>query len=199
MVKSIIKHTLFLGILFAAGYYFWVTRPISHGPGEIAPNKPEQSTAFGIEKINYKNHSIIPMATFSIEARVLAKKRYYYDQASDIAPYDMVLGWGPMSDERNLDHILIKQSNRKFSWEMTTPPISTHEMHTHAANVHMIPSNPDLMDKLGDIRVGHVVNIKGYLVNVVSDEGWRKKTSLKRNDYGSGSTELLWIRELSYY
>lgn len=189
-----VKHLIFIVILAAGGYYFWTTRPVTHGPGVVAPTEPSQRHAFGVQPINFKTYDIRPLAEFNIEARVLSKKKYS-DRLGELAPYDFVLGWGPMSDERNLDHILIKQSDRYFQWEMTTPPIPRSEMINHSANMHLAPANQEIQAKLDAVRQGHVVQIKGYLVKINSGDGWSIKSSLTRKDYGKKASEIIWIKE----
>lgn len=189
-----IKHLLFIGMLAAGIYYFWATRPVTHGPGVVAPSEPVHKKASPAETIQHKNHQIQPLVRVELEARVLSKKRYYNDQQSDIAPYDFVLGWGPMSDERNLDHILIKQSDRSYRWEMTKPPIDEEDMREHSTNVHLIPSSDSMLDLLFEIREGQVVQIQGYLVEIDSEAGWHLANTTKT--MGDGS-QVLWIEEIS--
>ena len=191
-----LKHLIFSVLIIAGGYYYWTTRPITHGPGEMAPNEPKQVKVFSAKDILHKNYTISPLAKFDMQARVLAKKQYYVEDQSDILPYDIVFGWGPMSDEKHLDEILIKQSNRTFSWEMTQPPIPLKKMKRYSANMHLIPASPKIKDILADLRQGHIVKIKGYLVKVASNNGWSIKSSLTRSDGGKNSNEVIWIEEL---
>lgn len=190
------KHLFFILLLVGSGYYFWTTRPVTHGPGVVAPTEPTQRHAFGVQEIEYKSYSIDPLAEFTIEARVLSKKKYS-DKMAEVAPYDFVLGWGPMSDERTLNEILIRQSDRYYHWEMTKPPIPQPEMVKHSANIHMAPSSQNISDMMEKVRQGHIVRIKGYLVKIDSDNGWSVKSSLSRGDYGKKASEVLWIKEFT--
>lgn len=191
-----LKHIIFIIILLFGSYFYWTTRPVTHGPGVVAPSEPSQREAlgFGIETINYKTYDIKPLAEIDIEARVLSKKKYS-DQYAEVLPYDFVLGWGPMSDERNLDKILIRQSDRFFEWEMITRPIPRPQMIRHSANAHLAPSDQTILGQLRDVRLGQVVRIKGYLVKIDSESGWSIKSSLERDDYGKKGSEVIWIKE----
>ena len=191
------KHIFFILLMIAGGYYFWNSRPVVHGPGEVAPNEPVQEQAYGVQKIEFNNLRLSPFAKIDIEARVLSKKRYYEDREAKFAPYDIVLGWGPMSDEKNLDQILVKQSDRYYYWEMIQPSIGIGEIRTHSANVRFITSNEEESDKLADLRIGQVIRVKGYLVDVKSEEGWTIKSSSKRNDSGKEGSEIIWINDLN--
>lgn len=190
------KHIFFIGVLLFSAYLYMTERTITHGPGIVAPIEPSQTPAFGIKDFNQGEFQIKPLAEFNIEARVLAKKQYSTDKLADLAPLDVVFGWGPMSDERNLDEVLITQSDRYFEWQMTNPPIPLHQMVRHTANMHLAPSDPQIKSKIFDIRKGHIVTIKGYLVNASTSDDWSLKTSMKRDDYGDQASELVWVKEI---
>ena len=44
-------------------------------------------------------------------------------------------------------------------------------------------------------RQGDLIYLKGYLLYIEASDGWRWKSSLKRNDTGNGSCELIWVKE----
>ena len=192
-----VKHIFFILLMIAGGYYFWNTRPVVHGPGEVAPNEPVQEQAYGVKKIDFNDLKLTPFAKIDIEARVLSKKKYYEDREAKFAPYDIVLGWGPMSDETNLDQILIKQSDRYYYWEMIQPSISINDIRTNSANVRCITSDEEQSEKLANLRIGQVIRIRGYLVDVASKEGWKIKSSSKRTDSGKEGSEIVWVNQLT--
>jgi len=192
-----IKHLLFFVLLCGGVYYYWVTKPVEHGPGIVAPETPVQEAVFNTDKLEYKKFDIKPKANIELEARILSIKNYYFDKYSDLSPTDIVFGWGPMSDERNLNSIMVRQSDRSFYWEMANPPIKQEKMWQHATNMHLIGSTQEIRDKIGSLRKGHVVKIAGYLVNAQSPEGWSLKTSMSRKDIGDNSSELVWVKSLT--
>jgi hypothetical protein len=61
--------------------------------------------------------------------------------------------------------------------------------------MHMIPANSQVEDALDAVHKGHVVRLKGYLVNVGAGDGWHWNSSLKRTDSGSGACEIIWVEE----
>lgn len=192
-----IKHLLFFVLLCGGVYYYWVTKPIEHGPGVVAPETPVQEAVFNTDKLDYKKFDIKPKANIKLEARILSIKNYYFDKYSDLSPTDVVFGWGPMSDERNLNSIMVRQSDRSFYWEMANPPIEQEKMWQHATNMHLIGSTQEIRDKIGSLRKGHVVKLAGYLVNAQSPEGWSLKSSMSRKDIGDNSSELVWVKSLT--
>lgn len=192
-----LKHILFVIILVGGGYYFWTIKPIVHGPGEVAPNQPFQQRAYGVKSLEHQNYKFIPVAKLELEARILSKKKYYEDRETEFAPYDLVIGWGPMSDERNLSKIMVKQVDRSFYFEMIEPPIPIQKMHNNTAIMRLVVSDEGISQKIQDLRIGNIISVKGYLVNAQSNDGWSMKTSLIRNDTGREAAEIVWVKELS--
>lgn len=192
-----LKHLLFFILIGGGFYYFWTNRPVTHGPGVVAPETPVQETTFNADKIDYKNFELTPRAKIKLEARILSITNYYFDTYSDLTPIDVVFGWGPMSNEKNLESLMVRQSERSFYWEMANLPIKQHKMWKHAANMHLIGSTQSIRDKISSLRQGEIVRMEGLLVNAKSPEGWLLKTSLSRDDIGDNSSEVVWIKSLT--
>lgn len=192
-----VKHIIFILLMVGGGYYFWSSRPVVHGPGVVAPNEPIQEQAYGIKAITHEGYTFSPFAKMDLEVRILSKKKYYEDRESEFAPYDFVVGWGPMSDEKNLDKLLIKQTDRYYYWEMIEPPIPVHDIRTHSANMRFISPSTEIAERLDNLRIGQIIRVKGYLVNVKAQDGWKAESSKIRTDSGEEATEIIYIRELS--
>ena len=124
-------------VIFAWQYF---TRPIEYPPGVLVPSEPEQTVTFD-GPIARGDYELKPLAHFALDARVLHRKVYHWDQRVPLVPVDLALGWGPMSDQSVLDLIEITQSMR-FYWFAYTfpPPIPKEEIISHSANVHVIPA-----------------------------------------------------------
>ena len=128
---------------------------------------------------------------------MLAREDYRLDREAELAPMDLALGWGPMSDESVLAQIEISQSGRWYRWFARQLPIPRRQIERHSANMHMIPADESVADRLDDVRVGEVVALRGYLVEVRADDGWRWRSSLTRDDTGSRSCELVFVEQVS--
>lgn len=192
-----LKHLLFIILIGSGVYYYWTTRPVTHGHGVVAPKTPVQNTTFNTNKFKYRDITLIPQAEIKLEARVLSKNHYYFDTYTKLTPVDVVFGWGPMSNEKNLESLMVRQSERSFYWEMANPPLKQEEMWKHAANMHLIGSTEAIRNKINTLRRGQIVRIKGFLVDAKSPEGWTLKTSLTRKDIGKNSSEVVWIKSLT--
>lgn len=194
-----IKKLFLLFIIIGAGYYYWTTRPISHGPGIVAPDAPVQRDIPKVPDFSHKNFTLDPKAEIQLEARILSIKRYR-DMYSDLTKTDVVFGWGPMSNEENLVSLFVGQEDRSLSLKIADPPIDPSTIRMHVANMHLISSIEEISNKINSFREGHIVNVQGFLVDAKSHtNGWELKTSLSRTDRGKGSSELLWVKTLTIH
>jgi hypothetical protein len=179
-------------------FRWYSQRPIVHGSGMIASKIPRQVNLRQAAPFRYKDYVITPLATFTIEARVLSKTRYRFDPGADLSPYDLALGWGPMSDEAVLNALTISQSNRFYYWWTERFPIPRRAIEVHSANMHLIPADGAIATRLGRVRTGHVVSIKGFLVRA-DRNNWHWISSLTRQDTGAGGCELIWVQEMTVH
>jgi hypothetical protein len=183
---------------FAWGAWdYWVSRPIVHPPGVLVAAEPVQR-ALEVQPapLARRGYQILPLQSFSLAARVLSKERYRFDEGADISPVDLALGWGRMSDQSVLDAFDISQSGRFYFWHVKQFPIPRREIETHSANMHMIPGNAEIERRLLSVRVGQIVSLTGYLVEVRGANGWRWRSSLTREDTGAGACEVVWVEKL---
>lgn len=191
---------LLLLICALGAYWAWHERHIERPPGVLAPDVPQQ-IALGKKAPTFQKgrYQIKALAAFALEARVLSRENYYFDTAADLSPIDLTLGWGPMSDSQVLEHIEIRQRRRFYYWSVSTFPIPRRDIETHSANMHLIPATREITDQLQAIRPGHIVSLRGYLVEVRRDDGWQQRSSLSREDIGDGACELIWVEAVKWY
>lgn len=189
----------FLLLICALGAWFTGrNRPIERSPGVLAPDAPRQEPLNGATPTFRKDrYEIKALAEFTLEARVLGREDYRFDTGADLAPVDLALGWGPMSDSAVLAQIAIHQRNRFYYWSTATFPIPRRDIETHSANAHLIPASLAVADRLKSVRSGQIVHLSGYLVDVRRDDGWRWRSSLSREDTGAGACELIWVETVA--
>lgn len=178
--------------VFAAGDLF--RGAIEHPPGELVEVEPQQQET-SMRGFTRGDYTIIPVARYRIEARVLGIERYRFDREADIAPWDLAVGWGPMSDSAVLDRLDVRQRDRFFFWHADTLPIPRDLIEGNAANMHLIPADDAVESVVADARPGQLVRLEGYLVNVSAKDGWRWRTSLTRHDVGGGACELMYVEQ----
>ena len=175
----------------------WSMRDITHYPGVLVPEWPDQNLVDGELLAEIDDYRVLPRAEFQIRARVLSREDYRWGTEADLSPMDLALGWGVMSDQSVLDQISIEQRSRWYFTQYDYPaPISDQQIIQNSGNMHMIPSRPWLEKELKKIRIGDIVQLNGYLVDVETDSGWAWRTSLSRNDSGNGACEIVYLESV---
>ena len=189
------KFILFASLIGYGAYQHFSNRPVTHGNGLVADTQPVQN-AINQSNFAVKGYTITPLESFEIQARVLSTEHYSFGREADLSPVDLALGWGKMSDEAILKDIKISQSNRFYYWHVDEFPMPRREIETQSANMHMIPADDAIESTLKSIRPGQVVKISGYLVQANASDGWHWKSSLTREDTGSGACEVVYVKAL---
>ena len=180
--------------------YWYEHRPITYPPGVLISSDPEQTLEADATPIAYHTFQLKPLAHFTVDARVLHRKIYRYDRQSSLAPVDLALGWGPMSNQGVLDRLTISQSMRFYWYEyQLPPPIAPEEIVSHSTNVHVIPATEEVARHCKALRVGALIHLRGELVEATGPElgtgAWG--SSLSRTDTGNGACELMWVEEVT--
>ena len=184
----------------------WDGNPAPEEPVQItktisgwAANAPHITT---LEKFqmpkpwSHKGWNINPLAIYRLDAIVL-KAQNYKDPAGEISPRDLALAWGPMAKAENAHAIEVKQESRFYEWwAENTPKLTPEIIATNTANVHCIPANDIIAEKLKDVTRNNLIHAEGYLIEAYKTNGPPWKSSLKRTDTGNGACEIFWIEKL---
>ncbi len=193
MRKLLLALMLTLGCL-----YGWrQCAPIRHAPGVLVSAEPRQ-TDFTTPQppIRKDDWTLKPLASYTLEARVLSVAKYSEGPDGHLSPYDLAVGWGSMSDSGVLEKLDIRQGHRIYRWTYWgQPPIPEQEIISHSCNVHLIPADQAVLDKLRSVRAGSLVRLGGLLVEASHPQGdgpWR--SSLSRTDTGAGSCEIIYVK-----
>ncbi|HEY2622424.1 MAG TPA: hypothetical protein VGI53_03200 [Dyella sp.] len=190
---------LLIGLLLIAGLgaaHWWRARPLVPGAGVLAPEVPTQIDLDQGTSLQRGDTTLVTRARFELTARVLSREDYHFDAGAKLAPIDLAMGWGRMSDSSVLASIEISQGNRFYHWHVDSFPIPRREIETSSANMHMIPADPGVLTELEHVRAGEVVRLEGFLVDASRPDGWRWRTSMTRNDTGDGACELVYVESI---
>jgi hypothetical protein len=193
------KKILVVALVLLAGMALrdWSMREIEHPPGILVPERPSQVDLENSAIVTIDSYRLKPRADIQIRARVLSREDYSWGDEAALSPVDLALGWGVMSDQAVLDRISIKQSGRWYYTRYELPaPIPDQAIIQNSGNMHMIPANDWVRKKLKKIRRGDIVQLRGQLVDIDGDSGWRWRTSLSRNDTGGGSCEIVYLQDI---
>ena len=179
--------------LLGAGRWY-PQRSIAHEPGVLVDSLPQQQAPINAEPLTHGAYRLTPLADFELEARVLSREDYAYDEGSDLSPTDLALGWQRMSDTAVIEQLDIDQSVRFYSYRWRhAPPIPTDEIVRSSANMHLIPADETVADDLGKVRQGSLIRLRGRLVEADRSDGYRWRSSLTREDTGAGACELVLV------
>lgn len=174
----------------------WEQRPVEQPPGVLVASVPVQDD---VQRSSFRagKFTLYPRARFEIEARVLSTRRYHFGRGASLAPVDLALGWGPMSDSSLLAHLDISQSARWYSFRYdAAAPVDGMQIARSSANMHMVPAGRSQEKQLKSLRVGEIVKIRGLLIDVSDDSGWSWSTSLSRDDTGAGACEIVYVESI---
>jgi hypothetical protein len=194
-----LKRLLILLTLLALvlGWRDWNQRAIDRPPGVRIEQQPRQFPVAVDDPVSLDGFLLRPRAGFELRARVLSREDYYWGLAADLAPVDLALGWGAMSDQAVLDRIDISQGARWYHTRYDLPaPIADEEIIQSSSNMHVIPANDAVHSRLKGIRRGDFIRASGLRVDADHDSGFRWRTSLSRQDTGDGSCELFYVERL---
>jgi len=180
-------------------YLFYPEKVITYPSGETAPSPPKQTNLVVKKKWTDGEFAVEALAQYDIKARVLSRDNYSLGKESEISPFDLALGWGPMSDQSIIDRFDISQRSRWYFWHSDNLPIPRHEVIINSANTHIIPKDENLEDRFDKVYKGSLIEMKGYLVKLTTTKGWRWISSLRRDDTGGGSCELFWVDSLKIF
>jgi hypothetical protein len=188
-----------IGLLLVAllgGVHWWHHRPITHAPGELAPDAPTQIDLDHGAALTHGDITLVTRARFELTARVLSREDYHFDAGAQLAPVDLALGWGRMSDSTVLSQVQISQGNRFYHWHVEHFPIPRREIERSSANMHMIPADATARRELESVRPGEVIHLEGFLVDASRPDGWHWHTSMTRDDTGDGACELVYVESV---
>lgn len=180
------------------GWHAWSQRSVDQPPGVLVAEAPTQTELSDDEVAAFEHdgYRLTPLAGFALEARVLTTESYRFDRLAGLAPVDVGLGWGAMSDSAVLSQIELSQSGRFMYWHVARFPIPEQQIIASAANMHLIPATPVIARRISALRKGQLISLRGRLVEAVAPNGMRIRSSLRRDDTGAGACEVVWVEDL---
>jgi hypothetical protein len=190
-----VKYLIFC-VCVAAGYIVYSNFPVNHGPGITAKEEPKIKSLTWQEPFSFKGATLIPKKVIEAEVRVIKRKRYFFDSFSRYSPVDAVVGWNVLSDERNLDYIYYTMDNREFDVDLTRPPVELQIIYLESDLWHLIPSTAKIDENLKKLRDGHIISIKGLLVDLEHDTGFNYTTETKLSRSKNVNGYALWVEEI---
>jgi hypothetical protein len=187
-----------LVLLLASGCRDWRDRV---DPARAAA-EPEQVAVDGEPVIAFeaKGHEVrlTPRATYRITAYAVDTSRALLDEWDFAIPMDLAVAWGPVADPAVLRRMKFHLSGRYVSWWAEDGVLTPRVIQAHVANQHLVPASEEVARAMKGIEKGDLVTLRGKLVDVeILDRSgrvvFRSRTSLSRDDTGSGACEQVWV------
>jgi hypothetical protein len=170
-----LRFALSLALIVLALWFYDTVRPVRQPPGILVPDAPRiEQTGESEAPIAHGAYRLQPLARFRAQARILSIERYR-DRAAQVAPYDLVLGWGRLSDSTTLNVVDIAQTERRVLFQSYDPKLPDAEVPSYLLNVHVIAADEAIQAKLSELRRGNIVRVEGVLVEAIGSEDWRWK------------------------
>lgn len=176
----------------ALAYMLWAhwLRPLPN----LADMPASQPAVNGVQSVN--GYQIHELEGYSGEFRILGQQQYSSGREAEFSPLDLAVGWGEMARPEIYSKVEVRQSNRWYYWHVNEFPIPRRDIETQSANMHIIPANAGVAAALKDLQPGDLVYLQGALVEIQSPDGWRWRSSLSREDTGSGACELMRVDQV---
>ena len=133
---------------------------------------------------------------FSGQVRVLSKKRYFLDEFKSISPYDIVIGWGEMSDERNIEFIKFRLDSREANLDYIRPPLPEKSIYEQAELIHIIPSSEEISTTISQLKQGSIIKIEGLYVDAESENSLNWSTYVSHTVPTRFENIVFWVTKI---
>lgn len=190
---------LLLCVVIGLSIMAWSEIPIKRGPGITADKAPVISKLIGNKDITFNGNTFSPHKKIEASVRVLEKSRYFFDNMSEFSSYDILVGWGEVSDQKNVDYINFKLKDRSFTYNKIRLPLKSDKISNQTLLWHAVPSSEDIKSSLFSLREGHIIQVSGFIVNVATKEGlhWNSASTPSQVSKSANQHDILWITSLS--
>ena len=197
--KSLLK-LMIASVAIGSVWWFGPWRSIAHPPGilvGVAPRQVEMSVKPLPERAGWKLKAV---AEYELRGRVLGTKRYHTGASAELVPVDVAVGWGRMTDNTAIEALNISMGNRFFFYKWSDrPPLAEKEIIQSAANNHIVAANDRVAETIARLRRGHLVFLRGYLVDATKPGEGNWLTSRRRDDTGNGACEIFYVEIADVY
>jgi len=197
----------FAASVFAGARWYLHERPVSHPDGALAPAEP--TLTVGSDRAPWSDPGGFryrALGRFSGQVVVVARENYGIGEFAHLAPTDLAIVWGPLSNPAEYSQLAFEQFGSPLSGRFVVPELrrgSTFARRPHAevqqyllanlTHLHTIPADRAIAARLSGIRPGQVIRFAGTLVDVTSPGGVHYTSSLALHDY---DCEIAWIEQL---
>jgi hypothetical protein len=187
------KTRLALLIIAITGAVLWYR----HAPGVKQEPRPADGVLVGAEPRwgaasvgKYASYTqlganeSIPTGAYDVTGRVLARRSYPASGFSEQITLELVLGWGPMSDNRVLDHLSISQEDRTMRIDPRAGlALELDAAYAAAINISVYSDFDEHRAALESVKVGDVIHMIGWTLRLRNSQGetWQGGAGFDQN------------------
>lgn len=141
--------------------------------------------------------SIEVLKPFNGDFRILGYKYYTDDEQAKFSPVDFAVSWGLFANPFIASKISVQQYDRYLKWGIDRLPVPAEQAKQMVSNIHIVPADPKIAQKIQQVTRGDLVRLKGDLIEIKADDlVWR--SSLSPSDVGDGACEVFRVKSIEW-
>lgn len=200
---------LFVAALVGGWNWFFHDREIHHPSGAALALSPPAIVLGSDSPAWVDDHGFQYRALGRMSGRVVVVSRtnYAIGEFAHLAPTDLAIVWGQLSDPGTYTQVHFDQRGSPLSARYVAPELKRGTrlaalpfpeveafLRMNLAHLHAIPADKQIAAQLEHIRPGQVVTFSGLLVEAKSPAGGMYVSAVKLGNY---HCEIAWVDELT--
>jgi len=165
----------------------------------LQENRIRQEFTFDYRGTGYK---VSPVADYELWGLVVTHNDigkfgdiYHMEDSVDLK--DICVVWGENAASGVYEKGKYKSGSWTCYWRFKSGEAWVQFNESQIANNHLIASDPEIQEKIRQIRIGDQIHLTGYLVNYENvDTEWRRESSMTREDTGNHACEVVYVEDL---
>lgn len=157
-----------------------------------------QTSAGGID------YTVQPLYRYELAGLVVSRhdSKVWWDYAhaewkDELNAVDLCVVWG--DNVKSGAYLPLSYSSDQWTCHVETRSSEAWQAFDPAAlsNNHLLTDQPALAQRLREVRIGDQIRLRGYLAEYSHKvgQGFRRGTSISRNDTGNGACETIFVEE----
>ena len=108
---------------------------------------------------------------------------------------DLCVVWGDNADAIDLNRISFWNGKFTCNYSTSDPVAWERFREDQISNNHLLTGDEVLRGRIGDVRIGDQVRVRGWLAGYSNDDGFKRGTSTTRDDTGNGACETIYVED----
>ncbi len=108
---------------------------------------------------------------------------------------DICIVWGDNANGVDLNRFSFRNGKFTCNYSTSDPVAWERFREDQISNNHLLTEDEGLRARIGDVRIGDQVRVRGWLASYSNDDGFKRGTSTTRDDSGNGACETLYVED----